>query len=198
MLNKMKETRNEKHEEILDVAEALFSARGYNSVKLRDIAEAVGIKHAAIYYYVPDGKEQLFVDVMERSFQKHQQGMLAAVTAAAPELRAQLTAVANWLLAHPPMNIAHMEQSDFSTISEDNAQKLSNMIFDSLRMPLRQALATAQARGEIAVADVDLATLSFIVLVESVHNSTNQFLIERKQITVERIIDMLLHGWLPR
>jgi AcrR family transcriptional regulator len=194
----MKQALNETHKHIFEVAEQLFATRGYDSVRLRDIATAVGIKHAALYYYVPDGKEQLFVDVMERSFQRHYRGMLDVVAAAAPDLRKQLVAVADWLLAHPPLNVAHLEQSDFSAISEENAQKLSNMIFDSLRLPLREALEAAQARGEITLSDVDLAALSFITLVESIHNTTNSFLAQRKRETVDMMIDMLLNGWLTR
>lgn len=194
----MTEIVNAKHEQILDTAEGLFSTRGYNAVRLRDIADAVDIKHAALYYYAPGGKEQLFVDVMTRSFARHHAGMMAAVADAAPDLRAQLVAVAAWLLAHAPLNIAHMEQADFAAISPENAERLTNMIFDALRLPLRSALAAAQGQGDIAIDDVDLAALSFIVLVESVHNATNPFLVARKEETVEAIIDMLMLGWLPR
>jgi hypothetical protein len=44
---------NETSERILDVAEALFMAHGYSAVKLRDIAETVGMRHASLYYHVP-------------------------------------------------------------------------------------------------------------------------------------------------
>lgn len=190
--------RSNRHQQILDSAEKLFSTRGYDSVRLSDITAAVGAKHSAIYYYAPEGKEQLYVQVMERSLNKHRHGMAAAVAAAAPDLNQQLWAVADWLLDHPPLNVARMEQSDFPALSEANALKLSNMIFDSLRLPLRQALETAQQRGEIKVADVDLAALSFISLVESIHATTNPFLVTRKRETVTAIINMLMQGWLPR
>lgn len=194
----MKQIQNKTHQQILAVADHLFSTRGYKSVRLRDIADAVNIKHAALYYYVPNGKEQLFVDVMERSFERHRLGMTEAISAAGPDLRAQLMAAADWLLAHPPLNIAHMEQSDFSAIKEANAQKLSNMIFDALRLPLREALVAAEGRGEIELADVDLAALSFVTLVQAVHGTTNAYLKERKQETVASIIEMLLQGWFTR
>src|SRR3712207_7847163 len=36
------------HQRILDSAEALFMARGYSAVRLRDIADEIGVKHAAL------------------------------------------------------------------------------------------------------------------------------------------------------
>jgi AcrR family transcriptional regulator len=190
--------RTNKHEQILDSAEKLFSMRGYDSVRLSDITAAVGAKHSAIYYYAPQGKEQLYVQVMERSLNKHRRGMADAIAAAAPDLTQQLWAVASWLLDHPPLNVARMEQSDFAALSEANELKLSNMIFDSLRLPLSEALNTAQQRGTIHVADVDLAALSFIALVQSIHATTNPFLLSRKRDTIAAMIDMLMQGWLPR
>jgi AcrR family transcriptional regulator len=190
--------RNNKHEQILDSAEKLFSTRGYNSVRLSDITDAVGAKHSAIYYYAPHGKEQLYVQVMERSLLKHRKGMAAVVAAAAPDLNRQLWAVADWLLDHAPLNVARMEQSDFAALSEANVRKLSDLIFDSLRLPLRGALEAARQRGEINVIDVDLAALSFIALVESIHAATNPLLVSRKRETIAAIIDMLMQGWLPR
>lgn len=190
--------RKNKHEQILDSAEALFSTRGYNSVRLKDITSAVGVKHSAIYYYAPHGKEQLYVQVMERNLNKHREGMTQVVREAAPDLIEQLWAVAHWLLSHPPLNVGRMELSDFPALSDANSQKLSNMIFDSLRLPLREAMEAAKKRGEISVKDVDLATLSFVTLVESIHATTNPFLMARKRETVVAIIDMLMEGWRPR
>ncbi|MDJ0757497.1 MAG: TetR/AcrR family transcriptional regulator [Ardenticatenaceae bacterium] len=185
-------------QQIMEIAEHLFSTRGYRDVRLRDIADAVGIKHAALYYYAPNGKEQLYVDVMEHSFERHQEGMTSAVEAAAPDLRRQLLAVVEWLLAHPPLNPGRMEQSDFGAISPENAQKLTLKLYDSLRLPLGKALEAAQTRGEIAVSDVHLAALCFITCIESIHNTTNPFLAARKNETAAEIIEMMLTGWLLR
>ena len=60
---------------VLDVAEVLFMDRGYNAITLRDIADELGIKQASLYYHFPAGKEQLFMAMAERLFERHQRGI---------------------------------------------------------------------------------------------------------------------------
>lgn len=194
----MSQSDNDTRQLILNAADALFSERGYVSVRLKDIADVIGVKHAALYYYFPGGKEELYTAVMQHSFQRHRVGMTDALATADADLRSQLWAVADWLLAHAPVNVGQIERSDFAAIAPENAQTLSTMIYDSLRQPLREALIGAQARGEIGPIDVDLAAVAFITLVESVHGTINPYLMERKRETIDRIIDLLLNGFLPR
>jgi AcrR family transcriptional regulator len=80
--NKQLDGRNR----ILDVAEMLFQERGYTAVAMRDIAEALGVRQASLYYYFSN-KEQLFVSVRERGFERHRVGLQAAFARADEELR---------------------------------------------------------------------------------------------------------------
>lgn len=196
----METPNNQTHQRILDVAEELFSARGYTSVRLRDIASAIGIKHAALYYYVPGGKEQLFVDVMTRNLQRHRVGMEAAIATAGPNVRDQMRAVAAWLLSQPPINLARMEASDFPAISADNANGLSLLIFDSLRLPLQAALEQAQAEGTVALPNPGLASITFTSLIETIYKQVQAVPEGASEAAaiVEQLIDMLLYGWLKR
>jgi len=54
---------------IIKSAEALFSKYGYASVSMDDIAREVKITKAALYYHF-DGKEKLFLEMMEEGFSK--------------------------------------------------------------------------------------------------------------------------------
>jgi TetR/AcrR family transcriptional regulator, repressor for neighboring sulfatase len=51
---------------ILDAAEELFQARGYEAVTVRDIAERAGVSHALVHQYA-GSKEDLFRAVLSRS-----------------------------------------------------------------------------------------------------------------------------------
>ena len=60
------------------VAAKLFAEQGYHSTKLADIARAVGLDRATIYYYA-GSKEELFHEAVE--------GVLSAAIHAATELK---------------------------------------------------------------------------------------------------------------
>jgi AcrR family transcriptional regulator len=189
---------NETHHHILDVAETLFFQRGYASVRLRDIADEIGIKHAALYYYAPGGKEDLFVQVLERSFKRHQNGMEEAIQVAGDDVREQMQAVAHWLMSQPPVNIARMGESDFHAISPANAARLSQMIFDALRLPLTEALERAQKIDIVNLNNPGLAAITFVSLVEMIHGDNSPYMTGIKGMIIDQLIDMQLYGWLKR
>ncbi|MBU1056434.1 MAG: TetR/AcrR family transcriptional regulator [Proteobacteria bacterium] len=53
---------------ILKLSVPFFAKYGYNGVSMRDIAAAVELTPAALYYHFPD-KEQLYIDVVAHEFQ---------------------------------------------------------------------------------------------------------------------------------
>jgi AcrR family transcriptional regulator len=189
---------NETRQRILDIADELFSRQGFKSVRLRDIADAIGMKHASLYYYAPGGKEQLFAEVMERNLRRHRAGMEDAIQGAGDDLTAQLRAVADWLMTQPPLDLMRMQFVDMPAISEERSAHLFQLAWDSLRMPLRDALERAYARGLLRMSDFDLASISFITLIEGIHSAPVTDDDTSRQEVIERTIDMLLHGWLKR
>ncbi|MAW79292.1 MAG: TetR family transcriptional regulator [Parvularcula sp.] len=59
------EKRAETTEQILDVAEHLFSLHGLHGVTLKDVAKRVGVHHTLVNYYFDD-KQKLFDEVFAR------------------------------------------------------------------------------------------------------------------------------------
>ena len=92
------EAYSEARERLLKEAERQFGERGYTAVTLRDIANALQVKQASLYHHVPGGKEHLFIEVSERTFQRNNAGLTRAIANAGPHLRDQLRAVADWML----------------------------------------------------------------------------------------------------
>jgi AcrR family transcriptional regulator len=188
---------NETRRIILSTAEDLFAARGYAAVRLRDIAEAVDMKHASLYYYVPGGKKQLFIEVMEHSFERHRDGIMEAMQAAGGDLRQQLYAVADWFITQPAMDLARMQQGDRPKLSADELSRLSAMAYHSLRTPLVDVLTQANHNATIAVGDANLAAMTLISTVQSVRHIPQTAQNDRLAIG-HQIVDMLLDGWRPR
>lgn len=191
-------TDNATYMRILDAAAELFSAHGYEGVTLRDIGNAVNIKHASLYYYAPQGKQQLYMAVMERTFQRHREGITHAIAGAESDIRSQLRAVGQWLVSQPPMNMSRVIQADTNALGEENAVRLSRFAYDALRDPLVAALEQARADGHITLRNLDMGALSFLTMVEVVHSvpsGGNRMLMDAY---IDELIEMLMHGWEAR
>jgi AcrR family transcriptional regulator len=189
---------NETSARIMDIAEELFMTRGYKAVRLRDIAEAVGMRHASLYYYAPKGKEQLFIEVVRRSMQRHEREMGRLIEAANQDIRQQAYAVSDWLVSQPPLDLVRMFEADMPEIAPAIADELIDLMLDGLTRPLAAALKRAYAAGEVAVADSEMAAMALITLVQSVHHITLESLPEGRQGFGRKLVDMLLLGWLKR
>jgi AcrR family transcriptional regulator len=61
---------HETRRHILKAAEELFIARGFKGVAMKDVADAVRVTSAALYYYFPGGKEELFADTIRQMLQE--------------------------------------------------------------------------------------------------------------------------------
>jgi TetR/AcrR family transcriptional regulator, cholesterol catabolism regulator len=67
----------ETHERILKAATAQLAARGYKGMSMRDVADAVEVTPAALYYHYPS-KDDIFVDVMRSIFDEWAKGVKQA------------------------------------------------------------------------------------------------------------------------
>jgi AcrR family transcriptional regulator len=185
---------SEARERVLEAAERLFAEKGYKAVTLRDIALAVGIRHASLYHHAPGGKEELFVEVTERNLKRHADGLQQALASAEMNVRAQLQAVARWLLSQPPMDLIRMTHSDMPAIAPEQAQRLMTLAYASLLEPVVGIMQEAQARGEIKHPDVGLVGSGMVGLIESLHAIPEPYLTKSRLQMAYELIDVMLHG----
>ena len=83
--------RRKTREEILELSAPLFARHGYDGVSMRDVAAAVGLTQAALYYHFSD-KDQLYLDAVTCEFQEKEaalKAMLAGPEATTPEALAR-------------------------------------------------------------------------------------------------------------
>ena len=184
-------------ERVLDVAERLFSERGYAAVTLRDIAGELGMRQASLYHHAPGGKEALFVEVIERSLARHSVGLEKAIADSPGDLRAQLGSAATWLLSQPPINISRMMRADMPAISPETAQRVSLLMYNALLAPLRRCFENAASELRQPMPLPDLLAGSFIGIIELLHD-VEQFARMPRQQLADDMIDVLLMGVLPR
>lgn len=195
---------------ILDSSERLFRTSSYNGVTMRDIAVDVGIKQASLYYHFP-GKEELFVAVTERVFERHRIGLQQAIMNAEllpnqgvlllrcsqgePLLRSQLYASARWFISQPPIHFLSMAHTDMPLLGEENTAKLSICYAESIFEPLEQIFVQAQQRGEIRNTPPRLLAGFFLSVMESIPFVTNPDTPPgQAEFIINQMLDVLLDG----
>ncbi|HET7094317.1 MAG TPA: TetR/AcrR family transcriptional regulator [Thermomicrobiales bacterium] len=151
-------------ERILREARALFTAHGYASVSMQQIADAAGVNKATLYHHFRD-KEDLFVAVIAAEFERERAGIAGAL-AAGGDLRDRLEQVAAHLFAS--------HQSDFGRLLADLREQVSEPRREVLRAQcappwaqLREAIAQATAAGETRPFDPELVAQLFFAMVGS-------------------------------
>jgi AcrR family transcriptional regulator len=182
---------------VLDEAEKLFRTRGYNAVTMRDIAFEVGIRQASLYYHFPS-KEQLFVTVTERVFERHRLGLQQVIAQNDTELRSQLHAVGAWFLSQPPVYFLSMIHTDMPCLSEDNIQRLSICAEQSVFEPVRQTFIKAQEQGAIRHTCPDLLAGLFLSVMESIPLLITKPNVDSGEVIVDEMISVLWDGLKPQ
>ncbi len=193
------ESNHEEHtltarERVLGAAEECFMARGYAAVTLRDIAAAVGIKHTSLYHHVPGGKEELFVEVVERSLERHRRGLRESVQAAAPDLRSRLHAVADWFLGQGPMDLVRMTQSDLPSLSEEASERLVMQMYESILLPVEAILRDAYRDGETKNPDFGLISGGLVGMIQSLFSVPDSKVSMSRHEMGRKLIDAFLNG----
>lgn len=188
---------SEARERVIEAAERLFARKGYAAVTLRDIAGELGIKHASLYHHAPGGKEELYVEVMERTLKRHHTGMTQAISTAAPDIRSRLRAAADWLLSQPPMDLVRLVYSDMPEINPDHARRLSEHAFETMITPIGRALEMAQRRGEVKAHNSGVVAGGLLGMLESLHAVPQEALTHEhynREGMAYELIDVMLNG----
>jgi len=89
---------------LIEAAEETFAARGYTQAGLAEVAELAGVSKTLLYHYFPDGRPELYREVMDRLVGQVVDAARAATRApTAPERRvdALVEALVAWFTDHP-------------------------------------------------------------------------------------------------
>jgi AcrR family transcriptional regulator len=181
-------------ERVLETAQQLFAAHGYKNITLQTIAAALGMRHASLYHHVPGGKEQLFIEVTERTLHQHQQALQSALALHAGDIRAQLHAVAHWLVNQPPMDLVRMTYSDMPAIDPAAAEHLSELAYAALIIPIEHALRAAAVAGTIQHPNLGLVAGGLLGMIGSLHAVPEDSLVTSRAQMANDLIDVMLNG----
>lgn len=145
-------------ERVLAEATRLFVAYGYNGISMREIAEAVGVSKAGLYYHFKD-KQDLFLAILRENLSSIGQLVQRASSAAAPT-RAQIGQLVRSLFAQSSeqravirlasLEMAHLTPEARAAFGRDYEQQFIGRIAAILQAGV--------ARGDLRPIDPQAAT----------------------------------------
>lgn len=89
---------------LIGAAEETFATRGYTQAGLAEVAALAGVSKTLLYHYFPDGRPELYREVMERLVGEVVEAVRVAVRApTSPERRlaALVSGLLTWFREHP-------------------------------------------------------------------------------------------------
>jgi len=182
--------RGEARDRILQVASERFAARGYADVSMQEIADAVGITKAALYYHFRS-KEDLFAEVARRAINDFWAGIIALAESGRP-LRETLQSIARFVRD----SMTSVSMSLLEDVHRHLPPEVEQEIFTEHPTPeaaLEGLFRRAIAAGEMRPMDVEPVTAMFVGMVMGLgqRGHTRR---QPKPDEDELLVDVLLRG----
>ncbi|MGB3650626.1 MAG: TetR/AcrR family transcriptional regulator [Rivularia sp. (in: cyanobacteria)] len=185
-------------ENLLNIAEQLFTSRGYTAVTLKDIAKALGIKQASLYYHFPLGKEDLYVEVMLRHLERRSGVLKKLIAQANPDLENCLLSVGMWLIEQPPLNGGRMILTDLPQLSQQKAEVLESAMYRCAFAPIEELFARYRDDLQDSLQqDPGFIGGAFISAIESLY-TFKRYGVKDDEELVADLITLLLKGAVKR
>ena len=151
-------------ERILRHAEALFAEQGYNAVSIRDIAQATGLSHGAIYHHFAS-KEDLFGQLIEDSVRCLVEALRQA--AGPPESGTTRERVHRLCQTFVELGVKRREmfmhiQRDLSHVDYERVQRVMRCVREDLVGEFDSVLRDGIVRGEVRELDTHTAAVALM------------------------------------
>ena len=193
-------------ERILAAAEELFAEHGFEAVSINSIAARAGVSKANVFHHF-NSKDALYIAVLREACRDSTQNLdhLQHDERPFPE---RLADFAREHLNHilERQRVTRLIQREVMYNDPGRAQNLAERVFGDKFQRLVEILRDGQARGELR-SDVDAAMVATLLIGANVFFFQAQALLRHfPQVTFaadpnrysREMIDMLLHGILPR
>ena len=140
----------ETRRQILTKAADLFLAKGYKGVSMKEIAEAVEVTSAALYYHFPKGKEDLFTRMIQTVFVDEGVAGIDQTLAATQDVRERLTLLTSVLLTLPlDERLSTLLRDAREHLKDPEHQQVILSLLDRIRQQVTGLFPAAHDAGEI-------------------------------------------------
>jgi AcrR family transcriptional regulator len=190
--------KNERRQQILANACAVFAKRGYHAAKIDDIVAAAGIARGTFYLYFDD-KRSIFEEIVDGTFAKLGAAVMRVDTehpsrTVASQIEENIQRIVHALLADP--GTTKILLSDAVGLDPAFDRKLLSF-YEGVSMLLQESLIDGQQRGIVAAGDARMfAIMSLGAMKEIMYQVVMHGLDYSEERIVTELFQFLAAGYL--
>jgi AcrR family transcriptional regulator len=181
-------------QEILSTAKDLFIQNGYHGLAMRQIAEALGVTKAALYYHFKD-KEELFLAILE-NYLDEMQATLDRILAEPGSCRNRIRLFVETILAQPTgqraiIRLASQEMGQLSVPARKAFDKLYRLKFIG---KIEAILVAGMEQGEFKAIQPEVATWTLLGMMYPYFYPAHTGNVGLSADTIQQIVTVYLDG----
>jgi AcrR family transcriptional regulator len=159
--------RDRVSERIRNAAIALFRARGYHGTSVRALAQVVRIEAASLYYHFPS-KQNILLDIFERTMDDLLEGLRGAVEGrSSPEERLRAVVRFHVLFHTERQDEAFISHSELRSLTGPNLRRITGKR-DQYEAMFHGLLAAGVRARVFEAADIRLVTIAVLTMCSGV------------------------------
>jgi AcrR family transcriptional regulator len=179
---------------ILEAAKRLFMQDGFRGISMRQIAEAVGVTKAALYYHFQD-KEELFVAIVEQYLVE----MAALIDQVAHEeagARQQISELVGRILAQPPQqrSIIRLASQELGNVGPQNRARFLALYHGQFVGRISALLQAGMSRGELRTVEPSIATWTLLGMMYPYFHPSPPTQMQPTPALIEQLLQIYFDG----
>jgi AcrR family transcriptional regulator len=181
-------------EQILSTAKSLFIQQGYHGLAMRQIAEALGVSKAALYYHFQD-KEQLFVAILE-AYLDEMETAIDHILAQPVSCVDQIRLFTEYVLAQPAGQraIIRLASQEMGQLSEPVRKAFGKTYQEKFIGKVQAILETGMERGEFRKVQPEVATWTLLGMMYPYFYPAHVGNVGLSEETIRQILSIYLEG----
>ncbi len=179
---------------IMEEATRLFVTRGYHGISMREIAEAVGVSKAGLYYHFKD-KEDLFIAILTANLEQIDR-IITEARATGQTTRAQIGQIIQAILGQAPHQraIIRLASQEMEHLSQTAREQFDHMYQAKFIDQLAAILREGSTRGELRPINPSAATWILLGMAYPYLYPNQARSVEAVQDAVEVIVSIFFDG----
>jgi AcrR family transcriptional regulator len=180
--------------QILAAAKHLFIQQGYHGLSMRQIAEAVGVSKAALYYHFKD-KEELLLAILD-AYLDEIEASLAQVTLTHTSARERVRVLVETILSQPAEQraVIRLSSQEMAHLSAPARQAFDRAYHRKFLDPIQAILEAGMSSGELRRVDPSVATWALLGIMYPYFYPAHSSELPAPAGVADRLVDIYLDG----